>query len=42
MYKRYMQPLRIAVAWGFLFFRLYLGTQFYRFVEQFRSVGVTP
>ncbi|MBI1922213.1 MAG: 4Fe-4S binding protein [Geobacter sp.] len=42
MSKRYIQPLRIAVAWGFLFFQLYLGVQFFRFVLHFRSGGVTP
>jgi len=39
MNKRYMQPLRITVAWGFLLFQLYLGIQFYRFVDYFRSGG---
>lgn len=41
MFNRFMQPLRIAVAWGFLFFQLYLGVQFYRFVLYFRSGGAT-
>ena len=40
--NRFMQPLRIAVAWGFLLFQLYLGVQFYRFVLHFRSGGATP
>ncbi len=41
MGKRYLQPLRILVQWGFLFFSLYLGIQFYRFVLHFRSGGAT-
>ncbi|MCM2358626.1 MAG: 4Fe-4S binding protein [Geobacteraceae bacterium] len=41
MFNRFMQPLRLAVAWGFLFFQLYLGIQFYRFVLYFRSGGTT-
>jgi polyferredoxin len=41
MSKRYIQPLRIAVAWGFLLFQLYLGFEFYRFVRYFRSGGTT-
>ena len=32
MFNRFIQPLRIAVAWSFLLFQLYLGVQFYRFV----------
>jgi len=40
--SRFMQPLRIAVAWGFLLFQLYLGIRFYRFVLHIRSGGVTP
>ena len=39
MSKRYIQPLRIAVAWGFLLFQLYLGVQFFQFVRYFRSGG---
>jgi len=39
MTNRYVQPLRIAVAWGFLFFQLYLGVEFYRFVLYLRSGG---
>lgn len=42
MGTRYMQPLRLAVAWGFLLFQLYLGVQFYRFVLYVRSGGATP
>ncbi|ABQ24922.1 4Fe-4S binding protein [Geotalea uraniireducens] len=42
MGKRYLQPLRILVQWGFLFFSLYLGIQFYRFVLHFRSGGAAP
>ncbi len=41
MSNRYMQPLRIAVQWGFLLFILYLGVQFYRFVLYFRSGGAS-
>ncbi|HEY6873768.1 MAG TPA: 4Fe-4S binding protein [Geobacteraceae bacterium] len=41
MINRFMQPLRIAVAWGFLLFQLYLGVQFYRFVLYLRSGGTT-
>lgn len=39
MTKRYVQPLRIAVQWGFFFFVLYLGVEFYRFVRYFRTGG---
>jgi polyferredoxin len=39
MSKRYIQPLRLSVAWGFLLFQLYLGVQFFRFVIYFRSGG---
>jgi polyferredoxin len=42
MSKRYIQPLRIAVQWGFLFFSLYLGISFYRFVSHFRSGSTGP
>ena len=41
MFTRFMQPLRIAVAWSFLLFQLYLGVQFYRFVLYLRSGGTT-
>jgi polyferredoxin len=41
MINRFMQPLRLAVAWGFLLFQLYLGIEFYRFVLHFRSGGRT-
>lgn len=37
-----MQPLRIAVQWGFLLFMLFLGIRFYRFVHYFRSGGSAP
>lgn len=37
MSKRYIQPLRIMIQWGFLFFSLYLGLIFYRFVAFYRS-----
>src|SRR5512138_1807716 len=42
MSKRYLQPLRILIQWGFLLFSLYLGIQFYRFVHHFRSGGAAP
>ena len=42
MGKRFMQPLRIAVQWGYLLFMLYLGVQFFRFVSYCRSGGATP
>ncbi|HEY6007044.1 MAG TPA: 4Fe-4S binding protein [Geobacteraceae bacterium] len=42
MGNRYIQPLRIAVQWGFLLFQLYLGICLYRFVLHFRSGGSTP
>ncbi len=41
MMTRFMQPLRLTVAWGFLLFQLYLGVQFYRFVLYLRSGGTT-
>ncbi|HLO26950.1 MAG TPA: 4Fe-4S binding protein [Geobacteraceae bacterium] len=42
MSARFMQPIRITIAWSFLLFQLYLGVQFYRFVLFFRSGGATP
>lgn len=42
MGKRFMQPLRIAIQWGFLGFMLYLGFRFFQFVNHFRSGGATP
>ena len=42
MFNRFMQPLRIVVAWSFLTFQLYLGVQFYRFVLHLRSGGTAP
>ena len=39
MGKRFMQPLRLAVLWGFLAFQLYLGICFARFVDQFAGPG---
>jgi polyferredoxin len=39
MYQRFMQPLRIAIQWGFLLFILYLGIRFAQFVHYFRSGG---
>lgn len=37
MSRRYIQPLRILIQWGFLFFSLYLGIALYRFVQHFRT-----
>ena len=42
MNKRYIQPLRLTVAWGFLLFQLYLLIDFFRFVHYFRSGGTAP
>lgn len=42
MGKRFMQPLRIAVQWGYLIFMVYLGVEFFRFVRYCRSGGATP
>lgn len=44
MSKRYIQPLRIFIQWGFLLFSLYLGAAFYHFVQYFRSgaTGAVP
>jgi polyferredoxin len=42
MFNRFMQPLRITVAWSFLLFQFYLGVQFFRFVHHFRSGGTAP
>ncbi|HEY5974827.1 MAG TPA: 4Fe-4S binding protein [Geobacteraceae bacterium] len=42
MGKRFMQPLRLVVQWGFLAFMLYLGLLFARFVGQFASHGAMP
>ena len=41
MGQRFMQPLRIAVQWGFICFMLYQGFRFYQFVSHFRSGGAT-
>jgi polyferredoxin len=41
MENRNMQPLRLAVAWGFLLFQFYLAFAFFRFVLYFRSGGTT-
>jgi polyferredoxin len=42
MAEKNVQRVRIAIQWGFLFFSLYLGVTFYRFVLHFRSGGATP
>ena len=42
MGNRFMQPLRIAVQWIYLFFCLYLGWRFFQFVAHFRTAGAAP
>jgi polyferredoxin len=42
MGNRFMQPLRIAIQWLYLFFIVWLGSRFYQFVAHFRSNGLTP
>lgn len=42
MGTRFVQPLRIAVQWGFLLFLLLMGYDFYRFVRYFASGGAAP
>ncbi len=42
MGNRFMQPLRIAVQWLYLFFCLWLGWRFFQFVLHFRTAGATP
>jgi polyferredoxin len=42
MAEKNVQRVRIAIQWGFLFFSLYLGVTFYKFVLHFRSGGTTP
>jgi polyferredoxin len=42
MGNRIIQPLRIAIQWGYLFLSLYLGVALYRFVLHFRTNGATP
>jgi polyferredoxin len=42
MADKNVQRVRITVQWCFLFFSLYLGVSFYRFVQYFRSNGATP
>ncbi len=37
-----MQPVRIAVQWGYLLFILWIGWRFSQFVLHFRSGGMTP
>ena len=39
MAEKNVQRIRIAVQWCFLFFSLYLGVTFYRFVTHFRTGG---
>jgi polyferredoxin len=41
MAEKNVQRVRLAVQWGFLFFSLFLGVTFYRFVLHFRSGGAT-
>ena len=42
MSKRYVQPLRIVIQWGFLIFMLYLGIRFCQFVQHVRTGGASP
>ncbi|ABB33548.2 4Fe-4S ferredoxin iron-sulfur binding domain protein [Geobacter metallireducens RCH3] len=42
MSKRYVQPLRIAIQWGFLLFMVYLGVRLFLFVSHFRTGGAAP
>lgn len=42
MEKRYIQPLRLAVAWGFLLFQVYLVVCLFMFVRYFQSGGTAP
>jgi polyferredoxin len=42
MGNRYIQPLRIAIQWGFLFFQLYLGIALYRFAFHVRHGAAAP
>ncbi|WP_041971585.1 4Fe-4S binding protein, partial [Geobacter sp. OR-1] len=39
MHQRYVQPLRTAIQWGFVFFSLYLGYRFFQFVTLSASGG---
>ncbi len=39
MPQRYVQPLRIAIQWGFLLFTLFIGLRFIQFVRYFSSGG---
>lgn len=42
MGNSFMQPLRIAIQWIYLFFIIWLGFRFYQFVAHFRSGGISP
>src|ERR1039457_210247 len=42
MFNRFIQPVRTTIQWSFLFFQLYLGLQFYRFVMAIRNGGAAP
>ncbi|NVO01007.1 MAG: 4Fe-4S binding protein [Geobacteraceae bacterium] len=42
MGNSFMQPLRIAIQWTYLFFTIWLGIRFYQFVSHFRSGGIEP
>mgnify|MGYP001344781653 CR=1 FL=1 len=37
MHQRYVQPVRTAIQWGFLFFSLYIGVRLYQFVKYYSS-----
>jgi polyferredoxin len=41
MHQRYVQPLRIAIQWGFVLFCLFIGFRFYQFVSYFGSGATT-
>ncbi len=42
MDRRFIQPLRLTVAWGFLLFQLWLIGRFAMFVLHFRSGSAVP
>ncbi|RNC64434.1 MAG: 4Fe-4S binding protein [Desulfuromonadales bacterium] len=42
MSKRSVQPLRIAIQWGFLLFMVYLGVRLFLFARHFRTGGMAP
>lgn len=40
MRQRYVQPLRMAIQWGFVLFCLLIGFRFYQFVQHYRFGGL--